>query len=60
MSNETRADRNVSGDAAATMAAGFKEREFAPDELSQIKQTRRRSPRIRGTGRGAHVPCSPG
>lgn len=46
MSNQARADKTLTGDEIMSVAAGFENREFAPDELAKIKQTRRRSPRI--------------
>ena len=46
MSNETKADRKLSGDEIKAVAADFENREFTPDELTKVKRTRRRSPRI--------------
>ncbi len=34
------------GDEIEAIAADFEQREFTPDELAEIKRTRRRSPRI--------------
>ena len=46
MSNETKADRTLTGDEIEAIATDFEGREFTPDEVAKIKRTRRRSPRI--------------
>ena len=46
MSNETKTDRKLSGDEIKSVAADFENRKFTPEELTKIKRTRRRSPRI--------------
>ena len=45
MSNETEADRTLTGGENRSVAADFESREFTPDELTKIKRTSRRSPR---------------
>lgn len=46
MNNKAESDNDPIGDEIEAIAVGFEEREFTADELSKIKQTRRRSPRI--------------
>ncbi len=46
MSNETKTDKALTGDEIEAMTADFEGREFTSDELTKIKRTRRRSPRI--------------
>ncbi len=46
MSNEAKTDKTLTGDEIKSVAADFENREFTPDELTKIKRTRRRSPRI--------------
>ena len=46
MSNEAKTDRTLTGDEIKPVAADFENREFTTDELTKIKRTRRRSPRI--------------
>ena len=46
MKNKTENDKDPTGDEIEAIAADFEERTFAPDALSKIKRTRRRSPRI--------------
>ena len=46
MSNEPKTDRTLTDDEIKSAAADFENREFTPDELTKIKRTRRRSPRI--------------
>lgn len=46
MSNEAKTDKTLTGDEIKSVAAEFESREFTPDELTKIKRTRRRSPRI--------------
>ncbi|WP_420433477.1 hypothetical protein [Candidatus Poriferisocius sp.] len=46
MSNETKTNRTLTGDEIESVAADFENRDFTPNELTKIKRTRRRSPRI--------------
>ena len=46
MSNETKTNRTLTGDEIKSVAADFENRDFTPDEITKIKRTRRRSPRI--------------
>ena len=46
MSNETKTGKTLTGDEIKSVAADFENRGFTPDELTKIKRTRRRSPRI--------------
>lgn len=46
MKNNTETDKDPTGDEIEAIAADFEERAFTPDELSKLKRTRRRSPRI--------------
>ena len=46
MNNKAQTDEDPTGGEIEAIAVDFEEREFTPDELSKIKRTRRRSPRI--------------
>ncbi|MCY4456936.1 MAG: hypothetical protein OXB90_03170 [Acidimicrobiaceae bacterium] len=46
MNNETKTDSTVTSDEIEAIATDFEGREFTPDELANLKRTRRRSPRI--------------
>ena len=46
MSNEGKSRQNLDRDEIEAIAADFEGREFTSDELTRIKRTRRRSPRI--------------
>lgn len=46
MNNKAETDKDPTGDKIETIAVDFEGREFTPGELSKIKRTRRRSPRI--------------
>ena len=46
MSNEAKTDKTLTGDEIKSVAVDFENREFTPHELTKIKRTRRRSPRI--------------
>ena len=46
MSYEAKTDRTLTSDEIKSVAADFESREFTPDELTKLKRTRRRSPRI--------------
>ncbi len=46
MTRTTASAKNVSDKDLATIAKDFENREFTPDEVTKLKKTRRRSPRI--------------
>lgn len=46
MNNRAKTDKDPTRDEIEAIATDFEEREFTSDELSKIKRTRRRSPRI--------------